>query len=321
MNSLISVIIPVYNVEKYVERCVESVLHQTYKNIEVILVDDGSTDCSGEICDSLAKKDKRIIVVHQNNQGLGPARNTGLNRIKGEYVSFVDSDDWIHSQTYEVLLAELIFNQCEIATCGRIVNDNGKKQYVYCMKKGIVLEREDALKFFLLQRNINMSACDKLYKASLFDDIRFPGKHLVSEDIVPIYRAIDKSKRIVLTGKPFYNYCLRDNSLSKKSFDKKCLGTLIYSKKVASNVVSFNPSLKAEADYFWIDSLICTYRRMRSSNYKEKEAYTLYYGIIRILKTTMVNNYFNIKQKIYVILVILKIDTIPNRFYEYIKGK
>ena len=117
-KKLISVIVPVYNVEAYLERCVDSILKQTYKELEIILVDDGATDSSGELCDQLAKKDDRIIVIHKKNGGLSDARNAGIDASRGEYLSFIDSDDFIHPMFMEVLLQLCETTQCNIRKCG-----------------------------------------------------------------------------------------------------------------------------------------------------------------------------------------------------------
>lgn len=316
MEGLISVVIPVYNVEKYVERCVKSVLNQTYGNLEVILVNDGSTDGSGDLCDSIAKTDERILVIHQPNQGLGPARNAGLDIMKGEYVAFVDSDDWIECDAYEVMLSKMLENNCDIAACGRAISTDEKiVKYVYCSEKATVLNREEAVKHFLLQKDMNMSACDKLFKSNLFKDIRFPGDYFISEDIVPIYSVIKKSKRVILTGQPFYNYYYRAGSLSKSRFNKKLMGSLIYSKETAERVRVEFPSLTCEADYFEIDAMIGVYRTLRSSRYKGEERKRVLEDIKSNLFKTFRNRHLYIRQKVYVLLAVLRIDALPNRIY------
>ena len=316
MNELISVIIPVYNVENYIVRCVQSVQNQTYKNLEIILVDDGSTDMSGKICDELSKEDYRIITIHQDNRGLGPARNAGLEIINGDYVSFVDSDDWLEPDFYEMLLSAIKINNCDIATCGRVVlNEKKIIKYVYCSTSELVLDQVHTIKHYLLQRDMNMSACDKLYKSSLFNNIRFSGDHLVSEDIIPIYQVIKNCSKTTLTGKPLYNYFYRNGSLSKEPFSAKKLGVYKYSKIVADNVRNQYPALKNEADYFEIDSLITVYRSIRNSGYTGPEEKKIYCDLKNCLDKALANKYLYLRQKIYVILAILRIDLFPNWLY------
>lgn len=321
-NELISVIIPVYNVEKYVERCVTSVLNQTYKNIEIILVDDGSTDESGKICDRLASENENVSVIHQNNQGLGPARNTGLNDMKGKYVAFVDSDDWIENNTYEVLYDAIIKHDCDISTCGRkIVSDEGVIKDYYCSAEGKKLNRQEAVKHYLLQKDMNMSAWDKLYKASLFDEVRFPGDHLVSEDIVPIYRVLKKSNAVYLTGQALYNYYYRAGSLSKSSFNKRLMGALSFSHSMTEMVRVDFPQLSKEADYFEADMTMGIYRMLRRSKYKGSEKTEIKNTLKKMRKSAMKNEYLSSKDKMYLFLAITGLDYIPNALYENMKKR
>ena len=142
-------------------------------------MDDGSTDGSGDLCELLKTTDSRIQVVHQENQGLGPARNSGLNIATGKYVSFVDSDDWIEYNTYEILVNSMKTNHCQIASCGRkIVNDEACLSLVYCNAAEKILYGEEIIQHYLLQQNMNMSACDKLFETSLFENIRFPSGYV-----------------------------------------------------------------------------------------------------------------------------------------------
>ena len=315
-KDLISVIVPVYNVEVYVERCVKSILGQTYPQIEVVLVDDGSKDSSGRICDELARADSRIKVIHQENQGLGPARNTGLDNASGEFVTFVDSDDWVEPDAYRTMHASLVANSCDIATCGRNIVSGDKviKNY-FCLSEGIRIEKPESIKRFLLQQDLNMSACDKLYRAFLFKDVRFPGDHLVSEDIVPIYTVLKKASGVYLTGKPFYNYYYREGSLSKSAFNRKLFGAYIYSKCACDDVRKEFPELKKAAEYFEMDIKITIYRNMRGSRYTGEEAEQIYSELKRDCPAAMKNRYLSYKQKIYILLAILKMDRIPNAIY------
>ena len=322
MNELISVIVPVYNVENYLHRCIRSILEQSYKELEVLLIDDGSTDSSGIICDDWATKDNRIKVVHQTNQGLGPARNSGLNIAEGRYVAFVDSDDWIEQDMYETLYAKLKEYDCDVATCGRkVVTDERIVQYIYCHDSERLLEKEEAVKNFLLQKDINMSACDKLIKAELFGDIRFPGQHLVSEDMIPIYEIIKRANRVILTGKPFYNYYYRLGSLSKSSFNKKLMGAYYYSKEVATRVRKDFPTMAEEAEFFEIDFMLGVYRSLRDNRYSGEEKKLLLSAIKRRFGHALRNHYLYMRHKAYMFLAVLRIDRIPNLLYRQYKTK
>lgn len=319
---LISIIIPVYNVSKYLRRCVDSVLNQSYHNIEIILVDDGSTDDSGAICDEYAKKEESVIVIHQHNQGLGPARNAGLNVMHGKYVGFVDSDDWVSSEMYECMHRAIVENKCDIATCGRlVVADEGILSQVYCTDKVQKLNSEEAIEHYLIQRDMNMSACDKLFSSKLFDDVRFPGEFLISEDIVPMYYLLKKSEGVFLTGKPYYNYYYRVGSLSKSNFSYKTMGACIYAEKVSELVRKEYPHLIDAANYFFYDEIIGIYRVLRRAEYTGKEKKELQLKIRNEFWPIIRNPYVFKRQKIYCVLAIIGMDRILDKLYIVLKQK
>ena len=312
--ALVSVVIPVYNVKDYLARCVQSVITQSITDLEIILVDDGSTDGSGELCEVLKCSDSRIQVIHQVNQGLGPARNSGLAVATGKYVSFIDSDDWIEQNTYEILMNSMEKNHCQIATCGRkIVDDENCLNLVYCNDNEQVLSGEEIIEHYLLQNNMNMSACDKLFERSLFADITFPSGY-VSEDIVPIYRVLKRVDRIVLTGKPLYNYYCRPGSLSRTSrFTSKRMGHWLYSSQVAEDVTKVYPKLEKQADYFEYDALISTWRTILRSNYRGEEKKQIWRKIKKCYFKMLSNPYMHKKQRIYALLMILRVERLVEK--------
>lgn len=214
-NDLVSVVIPIFNVEKYLEKCVNSLVNQIYKNLEIILVDDGSTDNSGNIANELSKSDNRIKVYHKKNGGLSNARNFGIKQAKGKYIGFIDSDDYIENEMYEFLYNNLIENKADISICGRFVNyDDGREltQYKTGIKK--VMDNVDGLITLNSFKYFDMSACDKLYEKSLFNDIEFP-YGLKCEDYYTMYKLFDKSRIIVYESKPMYHYYQREGSISR----------------------------------------------------------------------------------------------------------
>ena len=312
--ALVSVIIPVYNVREYLERCVQSIIEQSISDLEIILVDDGSTDGSGDLCEVLKAKDLRIQVVHQTNQGLGPARNSGLNIATGKYVSFVDSDDWIEYNTYEILINSMKNNHCKIATCGRkIVNDETCLKLIYCNDTETILYGEEIIQHYLLQSKMNMSACDKLFERNLFENIRFP-KGYVSEDVVPIYEVLKCVKKIVLTGKPLYNYYYRQGSLSRTiRFTRKGLGLWIYCSQVAEDVKTNFPNLKEQADYYEYDALISTWRHILRAQYRDEERKQVWERIKQVYFKMISNQYMHKKQKIYAFLMILRLERLVEK--------
>ena len=206
-NPLISVIIPVYRVEKYLDECVQSVVSQTYTNLEIILVDDGSPDNCPQMCDEWAKKDKRIKVIHKKNGGASAARNAGLDIANGEYIGFVDSDDFIGKCMYETLLHSMQKKECLISCCYTVrtyengdINDNEIPR-----KEEKKYTKIEVLSAFFQGNDISSSMCDKLFAHNLWQSIRFPEKETNEEYAIWI-PLIQKANSIVHVGEQFYYY-------------------------------------------------------------------------------------------------------------------
>lgn len=215
-HTLISIIIPIYNIEKYIRRCVESILSQTYSNLEIILVDDGSTDDSGIICDEYAKCDSRIIVIHKENGGLVSARKAGLEVASGAYIGNVDGDDWIDSCMYEELLANI--GDADFVHTGFWIGDS---DYI-SFKKSTISSAElkvQCIKNFIAggrKNGLTASVWSKLFKASVFRDCyeKVPDSQSYGEDFLCVLQALIISEKIVLYPKAYYHYRVRDNSIS-----------------------------------------------------------------------------------------------------------
>lgn len=211
-KALISIIIPVYKVEKYLEKCIQSVINQTYENLQIILVDDGSPDNCGKICDEYAKKDHRIEVIHKSNGGLSDARNKGLEIAKGEYIGFVDSDDYIEADMYEVLYNLLKQYNADVSICNFYTVSQGKISIKNADNGINEYNRIEILKEILLDKNIQSYAWNKLYKKELFDEIKYPiGKKY--EDIGTTFFLLEKCNKVVVTGKSEYYYINRQDSI------------------------------------------------------------------------------------------------------------
>ena len=208
----VSVIVPVYNVEKYLKQCLDSIVDQTLEDLEIVLVDDGSVDSSGTICDEYAKKDSRIEVIHKINGGLSDARNVGINRANGRYIGFVDSDDYIKEDMYEKLINLIKEYDADISICNLYDVIDGK-EYVRNKDNGIhEYSRIDILKEILLDKNIQSYAWNKLYKKELFDEIKYPIRKKY-EDIGTTFYLFEKCNKIVVTSEPEYYYLKRADSL------------------------------------------------------------------------------------------------------------
>ena len=210
----ISVIIPIYNVEKYLKRCIESVMNQTYSNLEIILVDDGSPDNCGKICDEYQEKDSRIKVIHKKNGGLSDARNAGIKIATGEIISYIDSDDYIDKDMYEYMLSEMIREDADIVICGTKIDYDDGTTRIKNSESRKVLNTKDALIELNSFKSFDMAVWNKLYKREIIDGISFPiGKK--SEDYFVMYQYFDRAKKILILPEAKYHYIQRANSISR----------------------------------------------------------------------------------------------------------
>lgn len=217
---LISVVIPVYNVEAYLDRCVESIVNQTYKNLEIILVDDGSPDNCPQMCDDWGKKDSRIKVIHKDNGGQASARNEGLKLATGQFVGFVDSDDYIDKTMYELLLDCLYDNNCDIVECTKIDFDDNQQYDCVFSNQVLVFNRKEAIEDFLKETHFKCTVWNMLCKAEIAKSVMFDeGK--THEDILWPYRAYMKADKIVYLDKALYYYYQRPNSTMNKVYSEK----------------------------------------------------------------------------------------------------
>lgn len=224
MDKLISVIVPVYKVEIYLHRCVDSILGQTYSNLEVILVDDGSPDNCGAICDEYQKKDDRVKVIHKINSGLSDARNLGISEAKGDYLAFVDSDDFINERYIETLYSMCVENNAQISQCGftkisdRNIDRKTKQVSRYEVK---TYDSLGILRKLYAPQNIEIDvAWNKLYRRELFGKIIFP-KGRIYEDFATTYRLFYKAEKIAVTEEPLYYYFMSDRSITRSGFYQK----------------------------------------------------------------------------------------------------
>lgn len=214
----ISVVIPVYNVEKYLSECLDSVVNQTYKNLQIILVDDGSTDFSGKICDVYAEKDNRITVVHQKNAGAGAAKNTGLDLVKGEYFSIIDSDDYIELDMYEKMVNSLEKYNVDIVQClfrNVFVNDSFDRKYKIKRNYPKVLTSKRFLKEYLYDWKYAIF-WNKLFKSSLLKEIRFPVGRKIDDEFFT-YKLVCNAKKVVNIDNILYNYRMRKTSVMNEN--------------------------------------------------------------------------------------------------------
>lgn len=222
---MISIIIPAYNIEDCISRCLESVMSQTEKDIEIIMVDDGSTDDTGKIIDEYAKKDSRIKVFHKENEGASKARILGIKNATGEYIGFVDGDDKIESNMFEVLLSNMKKTGADISHCGYTrINHDGRVTYFYNTRKYAVQNRNIALKE-LIKGNFEPSLCTKLFKREIVTDViesgEFDDTILTYEDLFMNFLCFSRAKKIVYKDICPYFYIKRKGSVSSQVLSKK----------------------------------------------------------------------------------------------------
>lgn len=215
----ISIIVPIYNVEKYIDRCLKSIVGQTYSNIEIILVDDGSTDGSGKACDEWAKGDSRIRVLHKANGGLSDARNKGIDVAQGEFVLFVDSDDYIENNTCEKL-SLLIDEECDIiAFKFEKFYDNQNRDAVKSSGKISEFYGREIFRYYIQRKYYTHMVTDKLFRTTLFQNCRFEMNRL-AEDLTICYKLIAKARKIICIDEVFYHYYIRTNSIMNNASRK-----------------------------------------------------------------------------------------------------
>lgn len=224
MKDLISVVVSIYNVEKYLRKCIETIINQTYNNIEIILVNDGSTDNSLKICDEYKVKDARISIINKKNGGLSDARNTGLKSAKGKYICFIDADDYINEKYIEELYKLIIENNAQIAVCNFEKVDENEK----CIFKNDITTNQfsgkEALEY-LNGDNFSVVAWDKLYDINLFKNIKYPvGK--IHEDEFTTYKLYYIAEKIAITSKVLYYYRQVETSIMNRKFNIKRLDAL-----------------------------------------------------------------------------------------------
>lgn len=273
----VSIIIPIYNVEKYLDKCLSSVTEQKYKNIEIICVNDGSKDKSEKIVLKYKEKDKRIVYVKKENGGLSSARNTGIDKATGDYICFVDSDDWISKDYVSKLMDSIIENNSDIAICNikQLYSDGKEKKVSFKISENKVLNSHDALKELFIGTVLQNHAVNKVYKISLFRDnnIYFPiGK--IYEDVFTTYRLFMVASKISLINDYLYFYLQeREGSILSKKFNDKRLDLLDAINEIISNKNLVRYDLEDYIQIFYIKQLIGLFYHIFPYYNKENKSY------------------------------------------------
>ena len=277
-NTLVSVIIPVYNAKKYLRNCIESIVSQTYHNLEIILVDDGSTDDSKKLVDDYAKSDRRIKVFHQKNMGLSGARNTGIKNATGKYITFIDSDDYIEPDMIKSLYEALIDSQADIAICSfKEIYPNGKTKGFNDNYPKQAFDTEAALANMLQENGFMVSATMKLFPTNYFKEIKFPiGK--LHEDVGTTYKLIMKAKKIIFIPNEYYIYVHHDGSIINQSFDEHKFDLIELTDQMCNDIDRHYPNLQDITNERRIRARFSILRQIPLSHPRTKE-------IIDYLKT------------------------------------
>ncbi|MGM9549262.1 MAG: glycosyltransferase family 2 protein [Faecousia sp.] len=255
-DGLISVIVPVYNVEAYLPRCVESILAQTYGKLEIILVDDGTKDNSGAICDAYARQDDRIRVIHKPNGGLSSARNAGIDAAAGEYLSFVDSDDWIEPDMYEQMMALMGQYGVRLVCAGRwdVSSETGEKVQGLCPPSDEVISGEELVRRIFHWDNVDSAAWDKLYHRSLFATVRYP-LGVICEDVPTTYRIALDAGQAAMLSRPVYNYYHRPGSITAAAVSEKTFHFSAHTAEIYPYIRENYPEIEDAARYLRVRSL------------------------------------------------------------------
>ncbi|MGX2961379.1 glycosyltransferase [Peribacillus sp. JNUCC 23] len=285
MNPKISIIVPVYKVEPYIHKCIDSILEQTFTDFELILVNDGSPDNCGNICDEYAEQDSRVRVVHKENGGQATARNMALDIATGNYIGFVDSDDWIEPDMYELLYNMCINNDCDIASCTSKIYFNNKT-VINGTHPLTIHDRNQAMKTMLEGELYDEVVWTKLFKRSLLKDIRFP-IGVMYEDTAFTYKVIHRSEKVCCIGEPKYNYIKRDSSTMDRAIKNISIDAVLIYDEMYKFINEHYRELSSLVALKLANSSMVVLNLISSSG-KFKEYKEKYYAVIDIL-----NKYFN----------------------------
>lgn len=327
----ISVIIPVFNTEKYLKRCVDSILAQTYRNLEIILVNDGSTDGSGSICEYYKTTDERVKVIHKKNGGQSSARNAGLDIATGNFISFVDSDDWLVKDIYEHCLKIIKLKECDVIDFQCIITSGERNLPLKYKKEKIeIIEGKEILKDYLIKGQTNkmpFSVCRKIYKKELFEKVRFP-EGRINEDIVTNFKVLMNCKRLIRTTKIGYFYFQGSRSTTRNGLKRRDFDLIEVSKELVSLTEVNYKDLKYLAQVKLARSYFSLLAKIAFYGIDEQELD--YRNIVNELTKKLRQNYFllmcspiplNRKIMITAVCINIKLLSLPTMVYKWITRK
>jgi glycosyltransferase involved in cell wall biosynthesis len=309
MKPAISIIVPVYNTEPFLKKSLDSILTQTFKDFEVLIVNDGSTDNSGDICDEYALKDKRVKVIHKKNGGLSSARNAGLRIARGEFLSFLDSDDYIDKDMLKVMYTLCRETNSDISICKFSREVNGLlEREPYNDECILEMNNDEALRHLFKGVLFRFSVCNKLFKKSCFDDIIFP-EGRIHEDLSTTYKLFSKSNKAVYTSYQGYVYVKREESILTSKYNKKRLDAFLGWKEILFFMSTNYPNLNNEFfscfAFGSVDNIHSILNQVE--NRRDKEAYLkVIQSLVRkYFSKVLGNNSLSFKYKITLVLLII----------------
>lgn len=323
MKPRLSIIVPVHNLEKYLNHCIDSILNQTFTDFELILINDGSIDASASICEAYAQKDSRVRVIHQNYQGVSGARNAGVRAVRGEYVGFIDGDDYVKENMLEVLYGLAVRTKSDISICklgreieGKVINEDNDAIYSKEM------DNLTAMRELFKGELYRFSLCNKLFKKSCFTGIRFP-EGRIHEDLSTTYRLFARSEKAVFTNYTGYIYVKRQNSILTSRYSEKRLDALTGWKEILIFMKNQYPLLYKETvagfGYWSVDNLYYVLNQVGNQTEKKKYLSSIQSGVRHYYRDLLQNRLLSVKYKSILSLlnynpgVLLTVNNIKNR--------
>lgn len=318
MKELISIIIPAYNVDMYIEKCINSVLNQTYKKLEIIVINDGSTDSTQYIIDGLAIKDSRLKIIHKENTGVSDTRNIGLEIAEGDYIGFVDGDDEIKPEMYQTLLSDIKNNNADIAHCGFELITKGSTKVFNGTNEIHVQSQKEALTSLLKGDPFEPSSCTKLYKKQVLKNLKFNKEVKFNEDLLFNVEAFKQSQKIVFHDVPLYRYKYNVNSASRNTNIYTIQQNVLKVTEILNNKIS---GLKIDEirNPFYVNKLISIYRAL----YDNHKSQTVLGKNVRDLLKESTNQYIDFRTLYlkYSLLYFSKIYTFSRFVFDKTIGK
>lgn len=317
-NELISIIVPVYKVEKYLERCVKSIQKQTYTNLEIILVDDGSPDRCGQLCDEFAKLDKRIKVYHKENGGISDARNYGIDKATGEYIGFVDSDDYIHESMYEKLYEAIKKSGTMISECGLTrVYKNTLRPHYEGKDYFLVLDKQEYLKEFLENRKVYGSVWCKLIHRDIVKKIKF-SVGMIYEDALYNLELIKNVDKFTLISDSYYYYYIREDSYTTKPFNNRSMDYIDVIEKISEYTLVNFPEFKEQLLTRVAFAYVSIFNQLiEVDNYKNKKEYKILKNKLKSIRLEIISSK-NVPKNLRIAFLLLSIN---EKLYKFVLSK